>query len=181
MLLDGPAPLAPAAPSPPRSHLPDLFWVTYGDTLLDVRMAPLELELAGADDGLLVVVRNDDRLQPSNTTVEGSRVTAYAKDAPPGTHAHLDYGLVLLRRRAFDGSPTAAAFDLGDVLRKLVEAKSLAAVEVEAAFHDIGTPEAWRATRRALPRPLSVEGGEDQRGRLADAGDPCIGHEGGGR
>jgi len=149
LLLDGGTPLgtggAVAAALP---HLPDLFWVTYGDTLLDVRMADLEGDLTKGDDGLLVVVRNEDRIQPSNTTIEGRHVVGYAKGSPPGTHAHLDYGLVLLRRGAFAGfSAMAGPFDLGEVLHRLIEAKRLAAVEVEAAFYDIGTPEAWRATR----------------------------------
>jgi NDP-sugar pyrophosphorylase family protein len=128
-------------------HLPDVFWVTYGDTLLEVAMAPIESSFLRADAaGLLVVVHNRDHVQTSNTSIEEGRVIAYSKGGAPGTHEYLDYGLLLLRRRAFDGFTAGDEFDLGDVLRALVERRSLLAHVVQASFYDVGTPDAWRAT-----------------------------------
>jgi NDP-sugar pyrophosphorylase family protein len=128
--------------------LPSPFWVTYGDTLLEVAMAPIEARLTADADGLVVVVRNTDAGQPSNTSIEGDRVVAYGKGAPPGTHDHLDYGLLLLRREAFDGFAPGSAFDLGVVLQRLVAERRLLAHVVAADYHDVGTPEAWEATGR---------------------------------
>lgn len=132
-----------------REQLPEAFWVTYGDTLLNLTMAPLEEVFGrGSSLGMLVVIRNDDRLQKSNTSVENGFVVAYSKDGPVGTHRYLDYGLLLLRRSALDTYDPGVAVDLGRILRDLVLRQELTACEVDAEFEDIGTPEAWAETDR---------------------------------
>jgi D-glycero-D-manno-heptose 1,7-bisphosphate phosphatase len=128
-------------------RLPARFWVTYGDTLLDAPMEAIERDfLARGLPAMVVVVHNEDRVQPSNTSVEGGLVVGYSKGEPPGRHDHLDYGLLLFDRAVFEGRATGQPFDLGDVLRSLVARRELAAYVVDAEFHDIGTPEAWQTT-----------------------------------
>jgi D-glycero-D-manno-heptose 1,7-bisphosphate phosphatase len=126
--------------------LGDFVWVTYGDSLLDADLAAAEADAdAIGCTATMTVLRNEDRWQTSNVSVEHQRVTAYEKGAAPGTHAFIDYGYLFV--------PTARlaevdedVFDVGVVVQRLIEDQQLAAFEVKEPFHDIGTPEAWAET-----------------------------------
>ena len=127
--------------------LPDPFWVTYGDTLLDVPMPDVERLLDASDvTGVMVVLENEDRWETSNVSVRDGRVIAYEKGAPPGSHRFIDYGMLLFRRAAFATRAAGAAFDLGEVLREEVAQGRLGGWPVTARFHDIGTEDAWQET-----------------------------------
>jgi histidinol-phosphate phosphatase family protein len=128
-------------------QLPDAFWVTYGDTLLDVPLSRVEAQLGSHDVlGVMTTLENRDRWETSNVDVEGGLVTAYEKGAPPGTYRWIDYGMLLFRGSAFADFAAGSTFDLGDVLRPLVDRRRLGAFEVSERFHDVGTEEAWRET-----------------------------------
>jgi len=130
-------------------QLPASFWVTYADTFLDAPMAEIEQHFdASGATGLMTVLRNEDRWQPSNVGVVDGLVTAYAKGAAPGTFTYIDYGLLLFRREAFAGIGAGATADLSEVVWPLIQSRSLAAFEVTEPFHDIGTPAALEATVR---------------------------------
>lgn len=136
------------------------FWVTYGDTLLDVPMGDVEARLARAPEllGVMTVLANRDRWETSNVDVDwpegggvdGGLVVSYEKGGPPGAHVHIDYGMLLFRRAAFAGVPGGPAYpgpaDLGDLLRDLIGRRLLGAFEVTERFHDVGTEAAWRET-----------------------------------
>ena len=127
--------------------LPARFWVTYGDTLLEVPMQAVEGFLGATDvDGVMVVLENVDRWETSNVSVRDDRVVAYEKGAPPGSHRFIDYGMLLLGRDAFAARAPASAFDLGDVVSEEIGRGRLGAWVVSERFHDIGTEAAWRET-----------------------------------
>jgi histidinol-phosphate phosphatase family protein len=131
------------------SQLPNTFWVTYGDTLLEVPLRRVEAELRTRDVlGVMTTFENRDRWAPSNVDVEGDLVTAHEKGAPPGTYRWIDYGMLLLRRAAFAGFADESVFDLTELLQSLVARRKLAAFPVSQQFHDVGTEEAWRETDR---------------------------------
>lgn len=127
-------------------QLPQIFWVTYGDTLLDVPVDDVE-RLLRRDAHMLAVMTvlaNADQWETSNTDIAGDHVVAYEKGAPAGTYRYIDYGMMLFRREAFLGS--RAVLDLGELLTDLVPQQRLGAWEVDEPFHDIGNEAAWRAT-----------------------------------
>ena len=129
-------------------ELPDAFWVTYGDTILDAPME--EIEQAWRRSGrssLMTVLHNVDVEQRSNTTIAGGAVTAYSKDDPPGTHEYIDYGLMLFEKRAFVDFAAGASFDLAEVIAQQIDQGQMAAAVVSVWFHDIGTPGALARTR----------------------------------
>lgn len=130
--------------------LPERFWVTYGDTLLEVPMSEVEAAMADGDDIVMTVLANADRWETSNADVSDGRLTAYRKGDPLGTHTHLDYGMLLMRRRAFRAWNSGDVFDLGDVVDEALEAGRVAAFEVTRRFYDVGTGEAYEATKRYL-------------------------------
>ena len=137
-------------------YLPERFWVTYGDTLLDADLAAAEHRRAAQGwEGVMTVLHNRGRWQPSNVRVDGELVTAYTKAGASEAHEHLDYGYLELPAGAVLG-PQAEVFDLGAVIAPLIERRALGAFEVQERFHDIGTPEAlaeteaWLRSRRGV-------------------------------
>ena len=128
-------------------QLPDRFWVTYGDTLLDVPMQSVETFADATHiDNVMVVLENVDRWETSNVSVRDDRVAVYEKGAPPGTHRFIDYGMLLFARDAFATRAPASSFDLGEVVREEIAQGRLGAWVVSERFHDVGTEAAWRET-----------------------------------
>jgi N-acetyl-alpha-D-muramate 1-phosphate uridylyltransferase len=129
------------------SGLPDAFWVTYGDTLLE---APMEAIEGSFDrdrlDGMMTVIENCDRWEPSNASIHEGLVLAYGKGSPKGTHRYLDYGLLILTHEAFAGFQAGKVFDLADVLESVMSRRRLGAFLVDAPFRSIGTIETHSLT-----------------------------------
>lgn len=124
-----------------------VFWVTYGDTLLNVPMAAVEEEFARCGRaGVMVVLRNRDAWDPSNVAIRDGLVTEYRKGAPPGTYEYIDYGMSILTGAAFGAFPADSPFDLGAVLQGLIARSDLAAFSVADRFYEIGSEEGYRAT-----------------------------------
>jgi NDP-sugar pyrophosphorylase family protein len=130
--------------------LPERFWVTYGDTLLDVDLGAAEMH---ADQrgfsGVMTVLHNCDRWEPSNVRVTNDVVEAYCKRPTPTSAEHVDYGYLHLERANVQNVP-GTSFDLADVLQPLITDRQLGAFEAHERFHDIGTPSALVATERWL-------------------------------
>jgi NDP-sugar pyrophosphorylase family protein len=131
--------------------LPRVFWVTYGDTLLDVDLAAAEACFDQSDCvALMTVLQNRDRWEPSNVVVGDERVLAYGQSPPPIGAQHIDYGMLAFNRAAWDAQPRERAFGLDAVLEPLIAARRVAAFEVSNRFYDVGTPTALRSTERFL-------------------------------
>jgi N-acetyl-alpha-D-muramate 1-phosphate uridylyltransferase len=128
-------------------RLPPVFWVTYGDTFLDAPMAQIEQSFVNSDAlAVMTVLKNEDRWQTSNVSVEDGEVTVYDKTASPGSHCYIDYGLILFRAKCFATLASGDVCDLSTVLRALIANRALSAAEVTVPFRDIGTPEALAET-----------------------------------
>lgn len=146
------------------ASLPERFWVTYGDTLLEVPLEAVERwSETSALSCVMTVLCNEDRWETSNVSIdEQSRVTAYEKPARTGTYRYIDYGMSFLSAAAFAARPAETPFDLGDVLGELVAGRALGAWVVEERFHDIGTEAAWQETD-AWARETSLDARLQQR------------------
>ena len=128
-------------------YLGDSFWVTYADTYL--RFDVLEAEKRFVDSGrpgLMVVLKNEDRWDVSNARIDDGLVVEYVKSPPPGRFQYIDYGMSLFARTAFDECPAEQAFDLGSVIRGIIDGPGLAAYEAIERFYEIGTPEGFSET-----------------------------------
>jgi N-acetyl-alpha-D-muramate 1-phosphate uridylyltransferase len=138
-----------------RRLLPTAFWVTYGDTLLEVDTGEAERRNR-AEQGtcLMTVLRNSGQWGASNATVLDGRVVAYGKDPAPAGADYIDYGMILFTQDAFaDRRDPEASFDLADVLSPLAARGELLAFTVDRRFFEIGTPEALAETAAFLSTP----------------------------
>jgi D-sedoheptulose 7-phosphate isomerase len=152
-----------------------LFWVLYGDSLLDVDLGAVMAALPDGALGVLTVLHNRGAGERSNVRLQDGRLLAYDKQAPTPEMEHVDYGLSLLRAGALEGGGLAA--DLGQVYTRLAADGRLAACAVGRPFHEIGSPAglfALRAHLRDVPSPSAHTTGyiEDAQRALAlvDAG-----------
>jgi N-acetyl-alpha-D-muramate 1-phosphate uridylyltransferase len=118
------------------------FSVIYGDSYLPCDYAAAERAFAESGRlGLMTVYRNEGRWDTSNVEFEHGRVLRYDKANRTPTMRHIDYGLGVLRREAFDGVPADQPYDLAAVYRDLVQRGELAAWESPDRFYEIGSRE----------------------------------------
>jgi NDP-sugar pyrophosphorylase family protein len=144
---DGPVLLGTGGALKQAAHLlPEHFWVTYGDTLLDVDLDAAERRARAAGwDAVLTVLHNRDRWQRSNVRVDRDLIVSYEKAPPRGTHEYIDYGYLFLPRSAVVES-VGDVFDLGSVVQNLIASRTLGAFEAAVPFHTIGTPDELHET-----------------------------------
>jgi NDP-sugar pyrophosphorylase family protein len=126
-----------------KRALPQLgeeFFVLYGDSFLPTAFAPIAdfFERSGRL-GLMTVYRNEGKYDTSNVVFGDGEIKVYNKKQRVPEMQHIDYGLSLFRREAFEGYPADKPFDLADVMRSLVAQKQLAGYEVKERFYEIGS------------------------------------------
>jgi NDP-sugar pyrophosphorylase family protein len=103
------------------------FFVLYGDSYLPVDYAPIaDFFHRSGKPGLMTVYRNEGKFDTSNVVFAGGEIRVYDKKAKLPEMRHIDYGLSLFKRAAFDSYPEGQPFDLAEVMGKLVREKQLA-------------------------------------------------------
>jgi NDP-sugar pyrophosphorylase family protein len=133
--------------------LGDVFWVAYGDSYLDVELAPIWAAFQSCGEpALMTVCRNEDRWDKSNVLFRDGRIVTYDKKATVPEMKHIDFGLLLLRSQVLDELPAASNVDLGDVLSALVRRGLVAGFEVGERFYEIGSPDGLRETDQKIGR-----------------------------
>jgi len=131
--------------------LGEAFFVLYGDSYLpcDYRAVQREFEKSGKL-ALMTVFRNEDRWDRSNVEFVDGRILVYDKKRTTTGMRHLDYGLGVFSRRAFDGVSPDVPRDLAGLYRSLLERGELAAWEAGQRFYEVGSFEGLEETRRYL-------------------------------
>lgn len=121
-------------------QLGDEFFVLYGDSYLPIDFAPVEAAFrASGKGGLMTVFRNEGLYDTSNVWFENGQIRAYDKKYRGQEMRHIDYGLGILTRAAFEGFPADRPFDLAEVYRRLLSREQLAACESPTRFYEIGS------------------------------------------
>jgi NDP-sugar pyrophosphorylase family protein len=135
---DGPVLLGTAGAL--RNALPllgDAFFVVYGDSYLPCSYRAVEQAFrAAGQPGLMTVYRNEGRWDTSNVEFADGRIVAYDKENRTARMQHIDYGLGVFSRAAFEGAPHA---DLAELYSGLLRRNRLAAFEVHERFYEIGS------------------------------------------
>lgn len=131
--------------------LGEIFFVLYGDSYLEVAMAPILLAFRRAAlPALMTVFRNEGHWDTSNVLFDGARVARYDKRAPSAEMRYIDYGLGIISRDALARQSAERPFDLSEVYSTLANAGQLAGFEVIRRFYEIGTPAGLAETDRYL-------------------------------
>jgi N-acetyl-alpha-D-muramate 1-phosphate uridylyltransferase len=152
--LDGPQLLGTAGAI--RRALPllgEAFATVYGDSYLTCDYAAAErVFLESGKLGLMTVYRNEDQWDTSNVEFAGGRIVAYDKANRTPAMRHIDYGLGMFRRAAFDSVPAERPADLAALYQELLARGELAAWESPDRFYEIGSPEGIRGLAEFLSR-----------------------------
>jgi D-sedoheptulose 7-phosphate isomerase len=127
------------------------FFVLYGDSWLECSYAAVQAAYESSGRrALMTVFRNEGRWDTSNVEFREGRILAYDKARRTERMRHIDYGLGILDRRAFEVVPEAGAFDLAAVYQAMLEREQLAGFEVSERFYEIGSVAGLEETRAHL-------------------------------
>ncbi len=120
--------------------LGDSFFILYGDSYLacDYR-AVFETFRASNKTALMTIYRNEKQWDKSNVCFSRGEILQYSKQRRTSDMRHIDYGLGVFRRAAFDTLPADQPVDLADVYEELARRGQLAAFEVLERFYEIGS------------------------------------------
>lgn len=131
--------------------LEETFFVLYGDAYLpcDYRAVHTAFDKSGKP-ALMTVFRNGGRWDRSNVQFVDGDILAYDKQHPTEWMHHIDYGLGVFHRSAFEMVPDDQPFDLATLYRALLSRDHLAAHEVEQRFYEIGSLAGLEEARRYL-------------------------------
>lgn len=131
--------------------LGDAFLVLYGDSYLECDYpAVAEAFVASGCLGLVTVLHNRNRWEPSNLLYRDGRILAYNKAHPTPNMEHIDYGLGGLRAEVFDAYSFDESIDLAVIHQDLIASGQLAGFEVTQRFYEIGSPSGLEETCRYL-------------------------------
>ena len=122
--------------------LGERFFSVYGDSYLlcDFPEVRRQFEERRAK-ALMTVFKNEDRWDASNVEFKDGKIVAYDKKEKTAGMRHIDYGLGVFHKSAFDGLTRGVFLDLAAVYRKLLEKGELAGYEVTQRFYEIGSHE----------------------------------------
>lgn len=134
--------------------LSDHFFVLYGDSYLTEPFRPVaDFFLRSGKLGCMTVYRNEGRYDTSNVVFGEGEIKLYDKKQRRPEMRHIDYGLSLFQKRAFDEWPADQPFDLAAVMTRLVERKQMAGWEVKERFYEIGSHEGLQELDALLAKP----------------------------
>ena len=118
--------------------LPDVFFVMYGDSYLDIDLTELEKKYHTEKKSILMTVyRNDNKNDKSNILVKDSKIISYDKVNPTKEMKHIDYGISIVHKSVFDSYN--GVFDLATVFHDYIKKDQVSCFETITPFFEIGS------------------------------------------
>jgi N-acetyl-alpha-D-muramate 1-phosphate uridylyltransferase len=124
--------------------LPESFFVTYGDSYLDINYQLVESffnKLNNSDAGLMTVYKNANKYDVSNVVYKNEKILLYSKKIKDPLMDYIDFGLSVLRKKHFKPFSDDINFDLSEILENLSVTGNLSGFEVFERFFEIGSLE----------------------------------------
>lgn len=119
-------------------HLPEKFWIMYGDSYLDINFKEISEYFESLNKyGLMTVFRNNNLFDRSNLIFKNSSILKYDKINYTDDMNYIDYGLGIINKSAF--KDFSGSFDLSEVYKRLLINNELAGFEVKKRFYEIGS------------------------------------------
>jgi NDP-sugar pyrophosphorylase family protein len=124
------------------NQLPDYFFVTYGDSYLDIDFYNVQqiFELKNTNfNSLMTVYKNKNLFDKSNVIFEKDSIELYSKSKKDTRMAHIDYGVGILSNKCMEIYDKNIIFDLSELYENLSLKKELYGYEVFQRFYEIGS------------------------------------------
>jgi NDP-sugar pyrophosphorylase family protein len=116
------------------------FFVLNGDSYLPCDYAAVQATFERSQkDGLMTVFYNQGKWDTSNVEFADGNILVYDKIKRTQRMLHIDYGLEVFRKKAFDLVPDNQPYDLVPVYQNLLVQNQLAAHEVQERFYENGS------------------------------------------
>ena len=129
------------------------FFTLYGDSYLTEAFQPVaEYFHRSGLPALMTVYRNEGRYDTSNVIFAVGVVKLYDKKIRRPEMLHIDYGLEMFDAAVFDEWAADTAFDLSELMTRLVERRQMAGWEVKERFYEIGSPAGLAELNEILSR-----------------------------
>lgn len=122
--------------------LPNEFFVTYGDSYLDIDYKSVEnyyYKHKKVCNGLMTVYNNRNNYDNSNVIYKNNKIELYTKKKSRDNMEHIDYGLGILKKAHFIPYPDNNHFDLSEIYEKLSKDNNLIGYESQKRFYEIGS------------------------------------------
>ena len=134
--------------------LPTTFWISYADSYVTADIDQANKEFWTDEDCVMVVLRNQDRVETSNVSIDEVKehVVEYVKNPPLGTHEWIDYGILRLTKASFLPIAKDKPVDLREVVLNQITATRMRAFQTNELFWDIGTPDRLEETTQEFRR-----------------------------
>ncbi|MBV9173125.1 MAG: NTP transferase domain-containing protein [Chloroflexi bacterium] len=146
------------------------FFVLYGDSYLTCNFAQVQQTFfESGRKALMAVFRNDGHWDTSNVEFADGNIVAYDKTKRTPRMHHIDYGLGVFRKSAFDDVPACEQYDLAHLYASLHAQRELAAYEVTDRFYEIGS-QAGLSELRDVVKSTSARAGRARARRQARRG-----------
>lgn len=127
--------------------LPESFLILYGDSYLDIDFGPVVQHFYTMNMPVLMTIfRNENVADKSNIIMNGGKIIKYDKKYRDPAMQYIDYGLIIICKKIFDGYPANKPFDLSLVLSQSVDAGLVTPFEVEKRFYEIGSAQGIKET-----------------------------------
>ncbi len=121
-------------------QLEEYFFVTYGDSYLDLDYASVQAAFQSSQKpALMTVFHNQGQWDTSNVEFSNGNLIAYDKKNLTKQMHYIDYGLGVFKKNAFDQVPSNKVFDLAALYQQLLTHNQLAGHEVDRRFYEIGS------------------------------------------
>jgi NDP-sugar pyrophosphorylase family protein len=127
------------------------FFVLYGDSYFECSYAAVEKAHETGDRlALMTVFCNQGQWDASNVEFRDGHILAYDKVHRTERMRHIDYGLGIFDRSAFDIVPQDGSFDLAVVYQEMLRRRELVGFEVTERFYEIGSVPGLAEMRKHL-------------------------------
>jgi N-acetyl-alpha-D-muramate 1-phosphate uridylyltransferase len=124
-------------------QLPYNFFITYGDSYLDISYSEIEQYYNSyglADEkSLMTVFKNNGKWDQSNVVFENGKISLYSKLQKNPKMEYIDYGVGILCKIDFEDYAKASNFDLCSLYEKKSISNDLLGYEIYERFYEIGS------------------------------------------
>lgn len=131
--------------------LGEQFFILYGDSYLPINYSKVQSAyIHGRQQGLMTVLKNQNRWDRSNVHFEKGKIFEYNKELFKPQMNYIDYGLAILSACVFENYPSNQPFDLSKIYNKLSLRQQLVGYEVFERFYEIGSHQGIADTQHYL-------------------------------
>lgn len=124
--------------------LPEIFWVMYGDTLLNWNVEKSEKKFLESNKSSLITVIHKDKVDETpNILLKDGKLLSYSKELASQNN-YVDYGALIFKKNVF-GKFQLNKTDLSEIITYLIKHEELTLFEATYKFYEIGNQGSYEA------------------------------------